>query len=148
MDTDPVTKIEIYALSCARDEAECKSMGNFVTYSKGKDGNHNFLYLERVDATRCEPKPEQCHCKPLVENVLERNSKIDRIDLYLDPKPFMAGCRCYLGVAASKGFTFIESKKKKLGKYEFTTDNYVEICEAMKKKKFKGDASIYKPLQD
>jgi len=130
------------ALTCA---LEGFNNGNHILYEVTKDGNHDVLTLWNVIGDRCEPKPEKCHCKTMLQKVLESNPQVDRIDGYMKADPFIAGCRCYLGVAARAGFKFVEDcDPKSKGRIEFTIDEYGKTCEAMQKFKCRTMAKIYK----
>ena len=133
------------ALTCALDEADFCD-GNHIQYTTGRDSTHHFLSLDNVEGEKCKPKPELCHCKTLLEKVLERvleeNPETNRIDGHFAARPFMAGCRCYLGVAAKVGFKFVESVTT--GRIDFNEDNYVEVCKRLKKDNFWGVAEILK----
>ena len=119
--------------------------GNHILYDITKDKNHHVLTLWNVVGDRCKPKPEKCHCKTLLQELLELNPNVNRIDGYMKANPWLFGCRCYLGEAARAGFKFIEdcddASKERL---EFTTDNYRQICEELQKIKVRGNVKIYK----
>ena len=82
----------------------------------------------------------------MFQKVLELNPKVDRIDGYMKADPFLAGCRCYLGVAARAGFRFVEDvEDASAGRMEFTKNDYGQICETLEKAgKWKAMARIYK----
>ena len=130
------------ALTCA---LEGYNNGNHILYDVTKDRNHHVLKLWNVIGDRCEPKPEKCHCKTMLQKVLELNPQVDRIDGYMKADPFIAGCKCYLGVAARAGFRFVEDcDPKSEGRIEFTPDDYGKICEDLQKDKCRKMAKIYK----
>ena len=112
-------------------------------YGVYKDGNSHVLKIETLIANLCEPKPEKCHCKTLLEKVLELNPQTDRIDGYMKANPWLFGCRCYLGEAARAGFKFIEDCENG-ERLEFTKNNYGKICEDLQKIKCRGNVKIYK----
>ena len=81
----------------------------------------------------------------MLQKVLELNPQVDRIDGYMKADPFIAGCKCYLGVAARAGFRFVEDcDPKSEGRIEFTKNDYGKICEDLENCKRKGMAKIYK----
>ena len=139
---EPFTKV---ALTCALKQDFFKQ-GNFIFYNIRNDGSHVRLEIEEVAANCCEPKPEQCHCNTLLRRVLQENLNVDRIDGQFAADPYMAGCRCYLGVAADFEFKWIEACDKVTPeRMEFTTTNYVQVCEKLKKQKCMGkNARLYK----
>ena len=56
-------------------------------------------------------------------------------------KPYMNGCKCFLGAAAQKGFMFLKMKEMPLlpiakkeckGKREFTVGDYKSLCKELK----------------
>ena len=79
----------------------------------------------------------------MLDRVLELNPEVDRIDGNFCARPFMKGCRCYLGAAAQVGFKSIQSEVKEC-EYEFTSENYIKVCKKLKKKKCFGEAKIVK----
>ena len=121
-------------LTCALDKAQYCD-GNHILYTTGRDRTHRFIQLDLVDGESCKPKPEACHCKTLLEKVLKKvledNPETNRIDGHFAAIPFMAGCRCYLGVSAKQGFNYMESVPT--GRIDFTKDNYGEVCERLEK---------------
>ena len=82
----------------------------------------------------------------MLEKVLELNPQTDRIDGYMKAKPFIAGCKCYLGAAARAGFRFVEDcDDASAGRIEFTKNDYGQICESLEKAgKCEGKTKIYK----
>ena len=120
--------------------------GNYIIYDIENDGSHHRLEIQEVVADCCEPKPRQCHCNTLLRRVLQEDLKVDRIDGYFTADPFMAACRCYLGVAAEFGFKWIDDCKDVNSKrIEFTLFNYVQVCEKLEKQKcMHKDARLYK----
>ena len=135
-----------FALTCSLRES-FYAQGNRILYNIRNDGNYHLrLELEEVAANCCEPKPEQCHCNTLLRRVLQEDLKVDRIDGYFTADPFMAACRCYLGVAAEFGFKWIDDCKDVNSKrIEFTLFNYVQVCEKLEKQKcMHKDARLYK----
>ena len=138
--TSEATHYRTDVLTCALDGAlHCD--GNHIEYTIGRDTTHHFIRLDNVDGESCKPKPESCRCKKLLERVLEEvleeKPETNRIDGSFGANPFMAGCRCYLGVSAKKGFNYMESVPT--GRIDFTEDNYVEVCERLKKDHFSGE---------
>ena len=131
-------------MTCALEERI--NFGNHILYEITKDGNHHVVTVWNVVGDRCEPKPEKCHCKTLLQKLLELNPQVDRIDGYMKADPFIAGCKCYLGVAARAGFRFVEDvEDASAGRMEFTTNDYGQICETLEKAgKWKAMARIYK----
>ena len=129
-------------MTCAANDLD-KRKGNHIEYAVNKDRNENVLEIGMVVGDLCRPKPEQCHCKTLLQRLLELNPQVDRIDIRIDANPFMAGCKCYLGVAARAGFKFVEDCEP-AGRIEFTTNDYEKICETLPKSKCKGLTKIYK----
>ena len=81
---------ESYTVSCARDEHECKRMGNYVAYDLIIDDwmpypyNYSFVRLTWVEVKTCKPKPEKCNCTPMIQEVLERNPGVNRMDVFLE----------------------------------------------------------------
>ena len=69
--------------------------GNHILYDITKDKDYHVLTLWNVVGDRCEPKPEKCHCKTLLQELLELNPKVNRIDGYMKANPWLFGCRCY-----------------------------------------------------
>ena len=131
-------------LTCALDDsAECYYQGNYIEYHLGEDETQNFLYLVTVIGDQCKPKPKLCHCRTMLDRVLELNPEIDRIDGHFTSQPFMAGCRCYLGAAAEVGFNFYQTKQEGC-ESEFSSENYVDVCKKMQKKNCFGSARIIK----
>ena len=132
-------------LTCSLEDKKW-SNGNHIMYGVYKDGNSHVLKIETLIANLCEPKPEKCHCKTLVEKVLELNIQTDRIDGYMKADPFIAGCNCYLGAAARAGFRFVEDcDDASAGRIEFTKNDYGQICESLEKAgKCEGKTKIYK----
>jgi len=119
--------------------------GNYMIYDITHDGSHDRLEIQEVVADCCEPKPELCHCNVLLRRVLLKNPKVDRIDGQFAAIPFMAGCRCYLRVAADFGFKWIEDcDDVNSPRVEFTKTNYVQVCEKLRKRKCERNARIYK----
>ena len=129
-------------LTCALDESKF-DRGNHIKYHVGIDIPKNSLFLDYVEGNACKPKPEKCHCRTMLDRVLELNPDIERIDGHFCAKPFMKGCRCYLGAAAQVGFNSIDSEKKGCDA-EFTSSNYVEVCKKLEKKKCSGAAVLLK----
>ena len=85
------------------------------------------------NAKLCEPKPKKCHCKTMLAEVLKKNPKVNRIEGSFTANPFIAGCRCYLGQAAKKGFRFVEIGADSSRNFKFTEKTYVKICELIEK---------------
>ena len=140
---EPVTK---FALTCALREGFYKQ-GNWIFFNIRKDGNYHLrLEIEEVVANCCEPKPEQCHCNTLLRRVLQENLNVERIDGQFTANPFMAGCRCYLGVAAEFDFKWVEDCDDVTPeRMEFTRTNYAQVCEKLEKQKCMGkNARLYK----
>ena len=141
-----------FALSCALQPLFPNGMpgywkqGNYIVYDINTPGGMLRLDLQEVAANCCEPKPEQCHCNTMLRRVLQENLNIDRIDGYFVANPFMAGCRCYLGVAADFEFKWVDDCDDVDSKrMEFTRTNYVQVCEKLKKQKCMGkNARFYK----
>ena len=129
-------------MTCAANDLD-KRKGNHIEYAVNKDRNENVLEIEMAVGDLCRPKPEQCHCKTLLQRVLELNLQVDRIDIRIDADPFMAGCKCYLGVAARAGFKLVEDCET-TGRMEFTTNDYGKVCETLQKVWTGGMAKIYK----
>ena len=129
-------------MTCAASDLD-KRKGNHIEYAVNKERNENVLEIGMVVGDLCRPKPEQCHCKTLLQRVLELNPEVDRIDIRIDADPFMAGCKCYLGVAARAGFKFVQDCEP-AGRIEFTTNDYGKVCETLQKFKCEGMAKIYK----
>jgi len=135
-----------FVLTCSLNEI-AYAQGNRILYNIRNDGNYHLrLELEEVAGVCCEPKPEQCHCNALLRRILEENPNIERIDGQFMADPFMAGCRCYLGVAADFEFKWVEDcDEVNSERMEFTRTNYVQVCEKLKKRKCKGkNARLYK----
>jgi len=121
------------ALTCALDENDYCD-GNHIIYTVRKDDSgKDYLELDMVDATLCEPKPKKCHCNTMLPKVLKKNKKVKWIEGYFTANPFIAGCRCYLGVAAKKGFKFVEIEADPPKSFKFTKKTYVNICKLMEK---------------
>ena len=133
-------------LTCALEDPDWRD-GNHIVYGITKD-SHHVLKLYKEISHHCGPKPEKCHCKDMLQKVLELNPQVDRIDSDMKVNPFLAGCRCYLGVAARAGFRFIEdcdlASEGPEGRIKFTTNDYEKICETLPKSKCKGLTKIYK----
>ena len=78
----------------------------------------------------------------MLDKVLKLNPEVDRIDGHFIANPFMAGCRCYLRAAAKVGFKYVQTR---LGcEAEFTSENYVDVCNDLLKKKCAGSAKLFK----
>ena len=117
--------------------------GNHIRYTKGTDETHNFIRIDNVDGESCEPKPEKCHCKTMLEKLLKENPQVNRLDGHFASEPFMAGCKCYLGTAADAGFKVVAHRKIK-GKFTFDKKNYDRVCQYFEHKKLFGNAKILK----
>ena len=102
-------------------------------FTKIQDGRWNTLKVQLVQTTYCRPQLEQCRCKSLLESLLDRETTINKITGDFTAKPYIAGCKCYLGAAARKGFAFLKmenpaSRKECKGKRDFTVDDYEDLC--------------------
>ena len=126
---------DTFALSCALDNKDWDN-GNHLVYTVGTEtgSGKDYLELRLVNGELCEPKPKDCNCKTMLAEVLEANPTVNWINGYFNANPFIAGCRCYLGVAANKGFRFVETIAVSEGRFEFTKSDYVQICEDLEKK--------------
>jgi len=135
---------EIYSLasqgnviSCSKDiDDHCK--GNYIEYELKREGDQDILELESINAEMCKPKPMKCHCGVMLDKLLKRYDNVDRIDGAFMGNSFIQICRCVLNSAAWFGFEFVEfSAVGCSGKKEFSKTDYVEVCEAMEKKRLK-----------
>ena len=118
-----------------------------------QDGRWNTLKVQLVQTTYCRPQLEQCRCKSLLESLLDRETTINKITGDFTAKPYIAGCKCYLGAAARKGFTFLkmesaDNRKECKGTRKFTadkgTENYETLCEKLKSLNCLGTGEITK----
>ena len=120
-------------LSCAL-EGENLCDGNHIQYAI----NENTFDLQNVYAEYCKPKPKKCHCKTMLHYLLSQNPNIVRIEGTFSAKPAIAGCRCYLGVAAKNGFQYVKLESSKEGcsaEQDFITTSYKTICKDYQKLK-------------
>ena len=123
------------AISCSKDEDNFRK-GNYILYEVRNEGNQEILELNSINAEICKPKPKKCHCKTMLDKLLNRYKNVDRIDGAFIGNSFIQTCRCFLGSAAWFGFQFVEfSAVGCSGKKEFSRIDYVSICEAMEKKR-------------
>ena len=126
--------------------------GNYIAHYL-KDDSHT-IYLEDVYAEYCKPKPEECHCKTMLRNVLERFHDVDKIEGIFMASPFTAGCRCYLGAASRRGFRFVQfysdrkgcNEKKEISPDKEADTYYGHVCESYKKQKKKCAEDLHKNI--
>ena len=125
--------------------------GNYIIYDIENDGSHDRLEIQEMVEDCCRPKPQACHCNTLLRKVLLENLKekprqpINRIDGQIPAKNFMEHCKCYLGVAADFMFRWVDDCDDVASKrIEFTRNNYVQVCEKLKKQKCEGNARLYR----
>ena len=101
------------------------------------------MYLDAVSTKFCDPRPPGCSCKEMLNSVLTDHPYVTVIQGYFGAKPYIAGCRCYLGSAARHGFNNViidEDDVRANGNNEqcirrqtFDENTYVEICEELQK---------------
>ena len=121
--------------------------GNGIVFEKERAGRWNTLTLNSVITTYCKPQLEQCRCRSLLESLLALDSTINKITGYFNAKPYVAGCKCYMGAAAIHGFRFLkmdDDRKGCRGTKEFTVGNYTETCEMLLRSKCDGRAEMTK----
>lgn len=116
--------------------------GNFIRYILPWQNSLEIIRLEQVDTEYCDPKPPNCHCKTLLGSLLLRHPDVNEISFKFAAKPFVAGCKCYLGEAARLGFNTVQvltetymSKKSCAKVRKLTSKNYPDICEKYEKNK-------------
>ena len=109
---------------------------NFLNYVV----QYTTFQLKLIDTTYCYPRLTHCTCKSLLKfalhDALDKNPAIDRISGYFDAKPWIRGCRCYLGVASNLGFNYVQLKHRKPicnEKTEISPLKYVGVCESYKR---------------
>ena len=105
--------------------------------------NDVVLELKSINAEKCKPKPKGCHCKAMLDKLLQRYNKVNLINGYFMGDSFIKACKCFLGSAARFGFRFVEfSAAGCSGKTKFADvdhDDHDSICEAVEKKKCKWE---------
>ena len=104
-----------------------QTKGNFIEFLKFKEDNREIINLIKVEATYCKPKPPDCHCKTLLESLLRLIPEVNKISLMFAASPFKAGCQCYLGAAARRGFDNVQFGSSKTMEL-LTTTNYANSC--------------------
>ena len=108
-------------------ENNMKKEGNYIR-SNIRNGE---LDLEDVWTEYCKPKHPKCGCKSLLDTILTDYTKLDTILLTFAAHPIIAGCRCYLGAAARKGFKYVTVKSGRSecdGEKPLNKNNYVVLC--------------------
>jgi len=111
---------------------------NYIKFTK--EGQFT-VWLDQVETTYCNPRPEGCSCSELLDGFLQSSSELKSIRLLMDAKPYINGCRCYLGAATRAGFSILNIY------YDMTPDsppepgcpeetkidknNYVEKCKSL-----------------
>ena len=150
---DPEPNDNAYHWTCTRYhlsslpiyEEDQKERGNFIRFSEQQTAyNSSYTWhtilLRMVSTEYCAPKLEQCRCKSLLESLIALRSA-NRIALTFLARPYIAGCKCYLGAAAKKGFKFLrmfgllgsENNRHCVGKRDLTRKNYENVCKILKK---------------
>ena len=124
--TGPPVELNGNLLTCLRKGTDTVP-GNYIKYAV-KD---QMLFLLDVKGDYCDPRPEKCRCKNMLNDVLNEMPDLMGIDGLFTAKPFIAGCRCYLGASARNGFHYVQLKtsispcnEKKM----ITTHTYVDVC--------------------
>ena len=117
--------------SCALPGRDPCTKGNHIRYFVSGPPNALIMDVQSVHANYCQGKPEGCRCKNLLGNVLDRYPTLRQLRGQLSAHPFMAGCRCYLGSAARRGFTavsFNSPRPECTAVREFNVNNYQSNC--------------------
>jgi len=131
------------AISCSKDEDDFRK-GNYIIYEVRNEGNQEILELNSINAEICKPKPKKCHCKTMLDKLLNRYKNVDRIDGIFFGNSFIQTCKCFLGSAAYFGFHFIEfSARSCTGKNEFSKTNYGSICDTMEMRRLECENMEY-----
>ena len=144
---DVIHNNKLREIACPPKKAGTAKRGNFIKYTKTQAGSWNTLKLVFVLANYCKPQLQQCRCSSLLDMLLALDSTINRITGYFNAKPYIAGCKCYMGAAAIHGFRFLkmdDDRKGCRGTKEFTVDNYTETCEMLLRSKCDGRAEMTK----
>ena len=116
--------------------------GNYIRYQLPYENSREILRLDQVNTEYCDPKPANCHCKTLLGSLLRAHLDVKKISFHFAAKPFVAGCKCYLGEAERLGFNNVQvlpptymifDTRKKLPKActkerKLTAKNYPSIC--------------------
>lgn len=123
--------------TCTRKEGEPKgeweNEGNYIRFDFIPGERTPTLQLNMVYTRYCTPALDKCRCKSLLESLLDKRPEINRIIGKFLAKPAIAGCKCYLGAAARKGFKYLKmygkgENKRCQGKRRVTVKHYDKIC--------------------
>merc|ERR1711962_324568 len=108
--------------------------GNYVRATLWTDKKN--LNIGFVLGTKCEPKPDGCNCKTLLEKVVSKYKTVERIILKFMANPPIHGCNCYLGTAARNGFKSLDIENCHdddidFDIIDFDKKNYSAKCKAL-----------------
>ena len=144
---DVIHNNKLREIACPPKKAGTAKRGNFIKYTKTQAGSWNTLKLVFVLANYCKPQLQQCRCSSLLDMLLALDSTINRITGYFSAKPYIAGCKCYMGAAARQGFKFLKmdgERKECRGTEPFTVRDYAQICERLSDDNCDGEAELTK----
>ena len=65
--------------------------GNYV--KAGFDRSEKILDIKFVKGNKCDPKPDDCNCKSLLDRVVKKFPTASKITLAFVATPAIAGCR-------------------------------------------------------
>ena len=119
-----------------------RKKGNFIDYILPWQNSMNIIKIDLVDAEYCDPKPDNCHCKTLLDSLLRQFQQLRIIELLFIASPFQSACKCYLGTAARLGFDTVENliEDPRTSDQQFcvqlrrlTVVSYADICTGYEK---------------
>ena len=115
--------------------------GNYIRFNLQNDDT--YLGLDCVETTYCQPTTEACSCKALLGGLLSNFPGLEISGIFLDfqARPYIKGCKCYLGAATRAGFTSLNILRETPECPEETkinASNYIEECQSLEKKKKDG----------
>jgi len=113
---------------CPKNGSDEVTSGNYVKAIYEQDKKN--LKIEFVLALKCDPKPDNCNCKSLLNGMIEKFPTASKITLDFEATPAIKGCRCYLGTAARNGFKRVEIENCN-AIITFDLNNYSDKCTAL-----------------
>ena len=112
-----------------------------------QDGRWNTLKVQLVQTTYCRPQLEQCRCKSLLQSLLTLETSVNKITGKFFARPYIAGCKCYLGASTRQGFKYLKMEgrgEECRGTKEIPADDYAKMCETFSRNKCYGGFEMTK----